>query len=553
MAFHPDTAVAFGSGAPYGGYSRACRSRLAKLPIRLLGEGQFNEVNQGRDGSGDDPGEYYFNVRDGEGRLFACAVYHQDDLHEHSLTDSVFDDAILAGEEPPADMAYKFQKQTNKPATLPQPPFPKPRSVLANPLFGNLLANAGISADDVDAVAFDVGINHIEVERVSRELQGVCSQVHQGYWSYEWCHKKTMRQFHVAAEAQKDNPGMFNYNIESVIKLGRFKSENSSIQFQDLTNINKKVQAGVVPVMEVMMKSMGTQVKLTQTFEGGDKCVDAGNRRRSVTTDIRCCSAEEQQMLVDQELEHGDNPKARLLSVDEHPTQLCRYTATVCTPLLCSDDMIQINQREIEDIVETLEDQLDESVTKATMTTNTLFDANTSIRALLSSTLGEKCLLKNEGWWSYEICHTKNIRQFHADTVIDPLTNTAKLKVETEHFLGIYNSTASDDYPTSEEIQHMEQFKSGNAAFVVEYVGGDMCDNSEEIKDKSIKSIARATTVKFSCGKTLELKRVNEDSTCHYVLHVTVPDLCRHALFVAPVVKEQVIKCLPVVHDMVLE
>jgi protein OS-9 len=189
--------------------------------------------------------------------------------------------------------------------------------------------------------------------------------------------------------------------------------------------------------------------------------------------------------------------------------------------------------------------------------------------------LGVKCLQKNDGWWRYELCHTKNVRQYHPGTRIDPASGDAIMVVETEHLLGVYNGTGTvlsvssssstkgssndkskkdeDSYPDLDEIKHMENPKSSIAAFVVEYVNGDMCDNSEDVKDESLKRIARATTVKFSCGKAYELKRVNEDSTCHYVFHVSVPELCRHPLFVAPVVKEQVVKCLPVVNDMLLE
>jgi hypothetical protein len=230
MAFHPDTAVAFGSGAPYGGYSRACRSRLAKLPIRLVGDGQFDQVNEGRyveysndniddedehnsganngDNNSDDNkeagqetstdgkelGEHYFTMRDGEGRLFACAVYHEDDLHAQSLTDSVFNDAILAGDEPPAPIAKKFSsgmgmgKNTDAVAgDMDVKEFIRTGGVAAAPRadrLDDIMANIGgmLQGNDgspaVEAV--DVSINTIEVERISRGLQGVCAQVHHG-------------------------------------------------------------------------------------------------------------------------------------------------------------------------------------------------------------------------------------------------------------------------------------------------------------------------------------------------------------------------------------
>mmetsp|Transcript_29883 Transcript_29883/g.43509 ORF Transcript_29883/g.43509 Transcript_29883/m.43509 type:complete len:81 (-) Transcript_29883:265-507(-) len=64
--------------------------------------------------------------------------------------------------------------------------------------------------------------------------------------------------------------------------------------------------------------------------------------------------------------------------------------------------------------------------------------------------------------------------------------------------------------------------------------------------------VERATTVRFSCGKNYEILNVNEDSTCHYIFDVSVPDLCGHPLFKEPVIKTQVVKCLPagpLLHD----
>ena len=85
-----------------------------------------------------------------------------------------------------------------------------------------------------------------------------------------------------------------------------------------------------------------------------------------------------------------------------------------------------------------------------------------------------------------------------------------------------------------------------------EYLHGDVCEDPD-VTDSVVKSggivdggIQRSTTVRYSCGKSYELVKVNEDSTCHYVFDVTVPALCRHPLFRAPVVKTQVIKCLPI-------
>ncbi len=60
-------------------------------------------------------------------------------------------------------------------------------------------------------------------------------------------------------------------------------------------------------------------------------------------------------------------------------------------------------------------------------------------------------------------------------------------------------------------------------------------------------SVERSSTVRFMCGNRRELvDDVKEDSTCHYILDVTVPELCHHELFWAEVTKKQIVECLPV-------
>ena len=212
-----------------------------------------------------------------------------------------------------------------------------------------------------------------------------------------------------------------------------------------------------------------------------------------------------------------------------------------------------------------------------------------SIRDILDMTLGRRpCLLKNLGWWTYEFCHAKQIRQFHADNLIDADTGFAKQVIDTEHLLGKYANSGNSisDYPNEDEHLHVinatgsttelqgmgnpqgkrkqkkqidgapgkngKQPGGNGAVYVQEYSHGDVCDH-EDVAESVIKggnvvhgSVERSSTVRFSCGKRWEMIDIKEDSTCHYVVDVTVPELCQHKLFKAPVTKTQVVKCLPV-------
>mmetsp|Transcript_23960 Transcript_23960/g.43117 ORF Transcript_23960/g.43117 Transcript_23960/m.43117 type:complete len:418 (-) Transcript_23960:270-1523(-) len=210
---------------------------------------------------------------------------------------------------------------------------------------------------------------------------------------------------------------------------------------------------------------------------------------------------------------------------------------------------------------------------------------NMSIREILRKSLGKRpCLQKNLGWWTYEFCYGENVRQYHANTLVDANTGFSKRIIENEHLLGLYLNSGNDvkDYPDEEEHLHVvnatvsnkadwgvghrmgrnlnsgglgknEKQPGGNGAvYVQEYSHGDNCDQ-EDVAESVIKggnvvhgSVERSTTVRFSCGKKSELMDIKEDSTCHYVLEVALPELCQHKLFRATTTKTQVVKCLPV-------
>lgn len=220
----------------------------------------------------------------------------------------------------------------------------------------------------------------------------------------------------------------------------------------------------------------------------------------------------------------------------------------------------------------------DHGVTASTSPTIELREGE-SIRQILRRTLAKRpCLVKNSGWWTYEFCYGKKIRQYHAANLIDATTGFTTQRIESEHKLGEFNEAELDQYPDEEEHLHVinatvisgdlsgsgggggkgtrgseEKGPGGNGAvFVQNYAHGDVCDQ-DDVAESVMKggnivegSVQRSSTVRFSCGKSWDLVDVKEDSTCHYIIDVKVPELCQHPLFKAKVTKTQVVKCLPV-------
>jgi hypothetical protein len=302
------------------------------------------------------------------------------------------------------------------------------------------------------------------------------------------------------------------------------------------------------------------EIVIVQTYKDGTVC-EATGMPRTAKVYLKCCTehqkhilSEQRQQLTDSSSSASASDKMLLIHVKEDEDNLCTYVADVCTPFLCptSANLLPSSDRSV-------------------LSSNT----RESIGMILRRTLETLCLQRTDGWWRYEFCHFKHTRQFHVGTTLDPSTGVAVVKIETDHKLGLYTlvednnnnnigPTSDNNSPTTtttnnnkdneeDEMRHLENESTADAVYVMEYTNGDMCDNSpDDIKDHSIKSVARATTVKFSCGKNYELVRIEEDRTCHYVFHVTIPELCRHPWFQVPVVKEQVIKCLPVSSEFLL-
>ena len=156
-------------------------------------------------------------------------------------------------------------------------------------------------------------------------------------------------------------------------------------------------------------------------------------------------------------------------------------------------------------------------------------------------------------------------------TMVDSVSGELQTHIGTQYLLGEYDATSSavtkeDEWKyvvnmtstTSTKAERpatnapLPSTTGGNGAyFYQEYINGDICDN-EDVTDSAIKAgefgeggIQRATTVHYSCGSQFGMN-VKEDSTCHYIVDVTIPALCGHPLFKGPLSRRQIVKCLPV-------
>lgn len=363
-----------------------------------------------------------------------------------------------------------------------------------------------------------------ETLRRLRELTGVCGQIHQGWWSYEWCYEQSVTQFHVALDA---NTG--ELTVSDYATLGIFQQREVYVDFED-SSIND------------MAEDEPEFSRVTEVYRDGSKCPETGEARRTYVN-LQCCSPrilERQQGLIHREQKPLESNIASVMNVEEDSISVCTYNLTICTPLLCGKK----------------HDESD-GTSKETMAGSY---GNESIRGILDRTLGRRCLRTgNGGWWTYELCHNSRIRQYHEQlgytTSKDSKPRVPKKIIDDEYNLGVYKDI---EFPAEEEHTYVVNATKGakgggnGAYFKVEYSGGDMCDDDKDVKDAAIVAgtagaigVHRASSVRYYCGAEYSVS-VNEDSTCHYLVEVHVPELCHHPLFKSPISKKQVVKCLSV-------
>ncbi|KAL3535937.1 hypothetical protein ACH5RR_004398 [Cinchona calisaya] len=129
----------------------------------------------------------------------------------------------------------------------------------------------------------------------------------------------------------------------------------------------------------------------------------------------------------------------------------------------------------------------------------------------------DRCFLRQEGWWSYEFCYQKKLRQIHLEDD----------KVVQEFILGIYDAEATANYHQNlSDISTVKDPRSKDASQRYHahwYTNGTTCDLTNE---------PREAEVRFVCSEPRAMiSSITELSTCKYALTIQCPTLCKHPLF----------------------
>ena len=532
-----------GYGSPYAGFSRATRSRIASLPL-FLPNTKTPYPNTAP--------PLHTQVRDSVGRLFLCRVYHQDELE--SLDDGMFELPKLR--QDPTHQTSSTAAMDNKRSESSDSALSKAQeatssaSVLSNTNGGSEQQKSSILRPDSDSESYTSAQRLSQKDKIEaleeidvllEPLSGLCAQTHKGWWSYEWCYRESMTQFHV--EISKTTSTV---QVQDITSLGDYESRSLSMVTENGEEKHSRVN--------ILAQGRPEVARVQDLHLHGTLCPGTSKERQTVVH-LVCCSksiVQNSMGLVHRNNVHVNTDLMSIYDINEPKTNPCTYNVTICTPLLCQDDQREEGNNHIHH-------DSHNALLKSRKTKSLPPKENESVMEILERTLNGFCLQTTTGgWWTYEICHKKSIRQYHE--VVGSRKNKdgavySARTVEADHNLGNYqSSTFADILPEDEwkKVANATDKKGGvkKPYFELEYVGGDVCDHSD-VTDAAIVAggstqegvISRASSVRYQCGDNYDIS-VSEDSTCHYIVWVELPDLCKHPLFIQPVSKKQVMKCL---------
>lgn len=135
----------------------------------------------------------------------------------------------------------------------------------------------------------------------------------------------------------------------------------------------------------------------------------------------------------------------------------------------------------------------------------------------LLEVLKDRCFIRQEGWWSYEFCYQKWLRQIHLE----------ENKMVQEFYLGVYDENATTAFnqnlPDISILKDPRSIDASQRYHAHMFNNGTLCDLTNQ---------PRETEVRFVCSepKTV-ISSITELSTCKYALTFHCPTLCRHPLF----------------------
>jgi hypothetical protein len=151
------------------------------------------------------------------------------------------------------------------------------------------------------------------------------------------------------------------------------------------------------------------------------------------------------------------------------------------------------------------------------------------------------CVTRNEGWWTYEFCFGRSLRQYHRD---------GDGRIKAEFSLGKFDAEGNRELERAGSALVSEHIDAthdvSRPAYLELYDHGTYCKEFENHAPRKAK-------VFYYCsqgGTSHHILTVKETQTCTYTVKVSTPNVCNHPHFLNDEQKSdqqaEVLHCIPV-------
>eukprot|EP00644_Phytophthora_capsici_P015945 jgi/Phyca11/10437/fgenesh1_pm.PHYCAscaffold_49_\ len=165
-----------------------------------------------------------------------------------------------------------------------------------------------------------------------------------------------------------------------------------------------------------------------------------------------------------------------------------------------------------------------------------------TVRSLLQPLADARtCVTRNEGWWTYEFCFGRSLRQYHRD---------GDGRITAEFSLGTFDTAGNGELEQTGSALVSEYIDAthdvSRPAYLELYDHGTFCKEFESHAPRKAK-------VFYYCsqgGTSHHILTVKETQTCAYTVKVSSPVLCDHPHFLNDEQKSdqeaEILHCIPV-------
>ncbi|KAJ0175790.1 hypothetical protein K1T71_008949 [Dendrolimus kikuchii] len=376
--------------------------------------------------------------------------------------------------------------------------------------------------------------------------QKICSYRLESYWSYEVCHGRYIRQYHEEREGKHVNTQEYFLGHWSTERQAKLEADIKVAQETKQTPKATKVEGMTLPYVEMAMDD-GTVCDLSgkpRVARVLYVCYSHGKHEVYSFKETSTCEYEiiilspllcEHPQFKPKEVTEnmidchpiGDAPKKprNLLKMEADSLKFHHQTIRLMNNEKEPKDVLAVLK--VEKIDKDGETHLkfelhpltdEEEVLDTSDTTKpaalpekpTLprITDDTPVRAFL---YGENCLNGGTGWWKYEFCYGKYVKQYHVDRTGEKTSLLLGKFDEQAHLHWIKENKGKAPKPI-EQRTSVSHF----------YSNGDICDKTGK---------PRQTEVKLKCLENSSSPAqvslyLLEPKTCHYILGVESPLIC---------------------------